>query len=77
MGSTVTAPLIQVCQEWYPRERIYRILSRDIQVGVEKELEKGDWRRCEVIGGQKQSKEGALGSEIESLGRGEINVERD
>lgn len=46
-------------------------------MGVEKELEKGNWRRCEVIGGQKQSKEGSLGSEMGSLGRGEINVERD
>lgn len=37
----------------------------------------GDWGRGEVIGRQKQGNEGSLGSESRSLGRGEINVEKD
>lgn len=37
----------------------------------------GDWGREEVTGGQKQGKEGSLGSETESLERGEIYVQKD
>lgn len=37
----------------------------------------GDWGRGEVIGRQKQGNEVSLGSEARSLGRGDINVDRD
>lgn len=37
----------------------------------------GNWGRGEVIGRQKQGNEVSLGSEARSLGRGDINVDRD